>query len=642
MASYKNVIVGTAGHIDHGKSTLVQALTGTDPDRLAEEKRRGITIDLGFAFLQTEDVRFGFVDVPGHERFVRNMLAGAGGVDIVVLVVAADESIKPQTREHFDICRLLGITRGLIALTKIDLVDSDVAGLAQLEAEDFVRNSFLEGAPIVPVSTRTGAGLDQLRTELLRIAREVPARNAHHHFRLPIDRAFALKGFGTVVTGTLISGSVASEDIAELFPSGKRLRIRGVHAVGRSVPRADAGQRTALNLAGINLADLSRGMVLASPNRFRATQRLDAHLTLLQGVGPLKNHARVHFHQGTAETIAEVVLLETTANDDLNPALLPGQSALAQLRLDVPLLLLPGDRFIVRRFSPVVTIGGGEVLDPLARRHRRKDSRAIAFLQILESGNESNILLALADSQPAGLDLAQIIARTGWMESAIRETATALGRDKKLRIVSDDPFLILASATYDQLAVSIVRQLDFFHRDNPLAPGFPREELRAGLGYTARQEIFRFALDELSAQRKVSLSGDMVTLASHAIALLPEEQRAKDLIAGEFEHAGLAAPSLAETLAGLPVEKDRAQKIVQLLLRENVLVKVTGDLLLHFAALARLRELLSTYRRDRGDRISVPQFKDLAGVSRKYAIPLLEYLDRQGLTRRAGNDRVIL
>jgi selenocysteine-specific elongation factor len=652
MAPFKNVIVGTAGHIDHGKSALVQALTGTDPDRLAEEKRRGITIDLGFAFLQIEDVRFGFVDVPGHERFIRNMLAGAGGVDIVMLVIAADESIKPQTREHFDICRLLGISSGIIALSKIDLVDSDVAGLAQLEAEDFVRNSFLQGAPIVPVSARTGAGLDRLKAELLRVAHSVPARDPQLYFRLPIDRAFARKGFGAVVTGTLVSGSVAPDDVAELFPAGKRVRIRGVHSGGKSVPRSAAGQRTALNLAGVELEDLSRGMVLTAPDRFRVTQRLDARVTMLPGARPLKNHARVHFHQGAAEAIAEVVLLDAKRNGDATAddvrktgsadVLAPGESALAQLRFDVPLLLLPGDRFIIRQFSPVATIGGGVLLDALARRHRRNDPPALAFLQTLESGSAIDILLALAESQPSGLDLARIIARTGWMESEIRAVAATLSSRNKIYIISRQPLLIVSSAALDRLADSVLQHLDLFHRSNPLAPGFPREDLRARLGRAAQPEIFRHALDQLAAQRKIAVSGDLVIRAGHAVALLPEETQAKELIVREFDRAGLTAPRLAEVLAGLPVENARARKIVQILLRENVLVKVTDDLLFHAPALARLRGLLAAYRRVQGDRISVAAFKDLAGVSRKYAIPLLEYLDRLGLTRRVGDDRVIL
>jgi selenocysteine-specific elongation factor len=336
----KSVIVGTAGHIDHGKSSLVEALTGTHPDRLEEEKRRGITIDLGFAFLEHGGIRFGFVDVPGHERFVSNMLAGAAGLDLVLLVIAADESIKPQTREHFDICRLLGIKRGIVALTKSDLVDADTAGLVRLEIEDYLRGSFLEGAPIVLVSTKTQNSLTELKETLLAAAQQVPGKNPARDFRLPIDRAFAIKGFGAVVTGTLISGSVGPDDEVQLFPGGERLRVRGVQSGGHAVDRALAGQRTAVNLAGIEHTALRRGMSLATPGKFRVTRRIDARLELLQSAPKMKQRTRVHFHSGTSETVAEVFLYASKE-------LAPGQSAFGQLRLQDDVLVLAGDRFIV-------------------------------------------------------------------------------------------------------------------------------------------------------------------------------------------------------------------------------------------------------------------------------------------------------
>ena len=307
----KNIVIGTAGHIDHGKTALVKALTGIDADRLEEEKRRGITIDIGFAHLQlTPTLRLGFVDVPGHERFVKNMLAGVGGIDCVLFVVAADESVKPQTREHFDICRLLELERGVIALTKCDLADPDLVALARLEVEELVAGSFLQGAPIVPVSSVTGAGLDQLRRELARVCAAVPEKPAEGHFRLPIDRVFSVKGFGTVATGTLISGSVAREQEVELYPAGRRLRVRGVEVHGSRTDRAVAGQRTAVNLADIEPSELARGDVLSEPGRFRAVKQLDCRLHLLPSAKPLKHRAPVHFHSGTAEIEAEVRLLE--------------------------------------------------------------------------------------------------------------------------------------------------------------------------------------------------------------------------------------------------------------------------------------------------------------------------------------------
>ena len=634
MPTEKHVIVGTAGHIDHGKSTLVKALTGTDPDRLEEEKRRGITIDLGFAFLDLGDVRLGFVDVPGHEKFVRNMLAGVGGIDLVVLVIAADESIKPQTREHFDICRLLGIPRGIVAITKSDLVDSDVLGLVRLEIEEFLRSSFLEGAPVVPVSATTGAGLDALKNELQRMAGAAPAKDATRHFRLPIDRAFSMKGFGTVVTGTLVSGALKAEDEVELYPLRKRARVRGLHSGGKSVARATAGQRTAVNLAGIEREEIERGMVLAPPRVFEPTKRLDARVTLLDSARPLKNRDRVHFHQGTAEAIADVVFVSGSA-------LAPGESALAQLRLDHPVLLLPGDRFILRQFSPVVTIGGGIALDVLAPRHKRADAKVMPFLETLERGNREEILAAFAESAAQGLSLAQIIARTGSSDAEIQQVAKKLVDAKTLRVVGDQPFTVASPKTVAAYSAALQAAIEEFHSANPLLPGIPKQDLRGRAGKT-RAEIFAAALDDLVKAKAVAISGDLVKRAGREIALSSDEARAKELIESEFERAGLAVPSFAAVLEKLPVEPARAQKILQILLREKALIKVTDDLVFHRTAVAKLRELLAKYRKERGDKLPIPVFKELTGITRKYAIPLLEYLDRERVTRRVGDERVIL
>src|ERR1700685_1102722 len=415
----KSIIVGTAGHIDHGKSALVEALTGTHPDRLAEEKRRGITIDLGFAFLEENNLRFGFIDVPGHERFVSNMLAGAAGLDLVLLVIAADESIKPQTREHFEICRLLGVTRGVVALTKSDLVDADTAELARLEIEDYLRGTFLEKAPVVAVSAKTGAGLADLKRELRAAAIQASGKDASRPFRLPIDRAFAIKGFGAVVTGTLISGSVGADDQVELFPSRQILRVRGVQSGGKSASRATAGQRTAVNLAGIEHTALKRGMSLAAPNRFRATTRIEVPLQLLSSAAPLKHRARVHFHANTSETIAEVHLYNARE-------LKPGETAFAHLRLTDEILLLPGDRFIIRQFSPVITIGGGVVLDAQARRPSTKDITRTTFLETLERGDRAETLAATIARSRTGIAQTEIAARTGWLDGEIQSAAQKL------------------------------------------------------------------------------------------------------------------------------------------------------------------------------------------------------------------------
>jgi len=633
----KHVIIGTAGHIDHGKSSLVLALTGTDPDRLAEEKRRGITIDLGFAFLQLGDTRFAFVDVPGHERFVKNMLAGVGGIDLVLLVVAADESIKPQTREHFDICRLLEIPRGLTVITKSDLVDGDTLGLVRLEVEEFLHDSFLEGAAILAASARTGAGLDALRTELQRLAGAIPGKDTTRHFRLPIDRAFAMKGFGTVVTGTLVAGSVTVEDEVELFPARRRVRVRGIQSGGQSVERATAGQRTAINLAGIGLDDVTRGMVLAAPGVFEPTTQLDARVQLLPAARPLKQRARVHFHQGTAERVAEVHLLEGTQ-------LASGGSAFAQLRLSAPVLVLPGDRFILRQFSPVVTMGGGRVLDALAPRHKlaREAPRILRTLAALEHGSQAEILAALTESDSIGLDLPALVARTGWLEAEVRAVAAELEQERKLRIVSEQPLVVASAQSFEAAVRGISEQLDAFHGANPLVEGIPKDDLRERVAPGIRPEVFRAALEEATRSGGATVAGDIVKRAGRAIALSPEEARAREQIEQAFARAGLTVPPVKEVLGKLAVESKRAQKILQLLLREQVLVKVSEDLLFHRDAVARLRAQLADYKKQRGERLPIPVFKELAGISRKYAIPLLEYLDRERVTRRAGDERILL
>jgi selenocysteine-specific elongation factor len=634
-ATTKSVIVGTAGHIDHGKSTLIEALTGTHPDRLEEEKLRGITIDLGFAFLEEGGVRFGFVDVPGHERFVKNMLAGTSGIDLVLLVIAADEAIKPQTQEHFDICRLLGVKRGVIALTKTDLVDADTAELVRLEVEDFVRGSFLQGAPILPVSAKTNVGLPELKRALQEIAHALDDKQSGRYFRLPIDRSFAVKGFGTVVTGTLTSGQVAIEDEVELLPDEKLLRIRGLQTGGKSVERANAGQRTAVNLAGIEHTAVRRGMVLAAPRKFAKTRRIDARLELLRSAAPLKHRTRVHFHAGTDETIAEILLHDKTE-------LQPGESALVHLRPVQEQVLVRGDRFIVRKFSPLITIGGGVVLDPLARRPSRKDSGRTKFLEALEHGTAEEILRNLVERTLLGVGMEEIVSRLGWKEAEARATAEKLAEAGVIRTANPDPLLLIPEALFQDVLKKLLARVEAFHKQNPLLPGITREELRTTLGRRMRIETFQAALNELVRQNKLVAQGELVKKPGTEVTLTPEEAQAKQQIEQAFAKAGLAVPSVKEVLAQLAIESRRAEKILQILLREKRLVRVSQELIFHADALGRLAPLLLNYKKAKGERIGVPAFKELTGITRKYAIPLLEYLDRQRLTRRMGDERVIL
>ncbi|MGA2630710.1 MAG: selenocysteine-specific translation elongation factor [Terriglobia bacterium] len=631
----KHVIVGTAGHIDHGKSALVKALTGTDPDRWEEEKRRGITIDLGFAHLDLgDDLQVGFVDVPGHERFVKNMLAGVGGIDLLLLVVAADESIKPQTREHFDICRLLGIARGIVVITKSDLVDKELLDLVKMEVQDFVAGSFLAGAPIVAVSARTGEGLDLLRAELRRLGLSAEARPADKPFRLPIDRAFVMKGFGTVVTGTMIAGRIHKDQEVEIFPLGRRVRVRGIEVHNQPAEFAVAGQRTAVNLAGIEAQDLQRGMMLAPPGMFETAMRLDVALSLLPSARPLKHRAQVHFHCWTDETVAEVLPLESKE-------FAPGRRAYAQLRLANPGLFLPGDHFIIRQFSPVITIGGGVVLDSQPSKHRPGDLGVVQALKVLEDGAPKARLELLVE-QAGEAPLGAMSSRLGWAPEEVLRVA------EHLRVLGQPASLLVHASHLARLSREIEEQVRKFHTANPLVAGITREDLRGRLAATGRGDsrppsplFFNALLDQLNAQGKVALEGETVRLAGRGVQLTPEESAAQEQISRAFESAGLAVPSAKEVLSGLRLDRARAEKILRLLLQDGTLVKIAEDLIFHSSALAQLRAIIAR-RKEQSNRINVGVFKELTGLSRKYAIPLLEYLDRERVTRREGDERIIL
>jgi selenocysteine-specific elongation factor len=633
----KAVIVGTAGHIDHGKSALVRALTGTDPDRLEEEKRRGITIDIGFANLDLADpagepLRIGFVDVPGHERFVRNMLAGIGGIDLVLLVVAADESIKPQTREHFDICRLLSVQRGITVLTKADLVDPETLEVVTMEVAEFLKGSFLDSAtsPIIPVSSKTGAGLDRLKTELVRLTAEVPTKDSTAVFRLPIDRVFTMKGFGTVVTGTLISGTVRKEQEVEVHPTGKRLRVRGVQVHGKAANEAIAGQRTALNLPGTETTELGRGMMLTPPQMFAAVTRLGVQLDLLPSSKPLRQSARVHLHAFTSETIAHVTLLGAKQ-------LLSGESGFARLKLDRPVLLFPGDRFIIRQYSPVITMGGGRVLDAGEPRIRIEGQERLPFLEAIASARPQEALLArIARRGTFGLTLADAVAETGWLPAQAQELAAQLKQSGLLAIFGN---VLITTHWLERVRQSLLAIVRSFHDANPLQQGINREQVRDSAHL--QPELFDGVIAELLREKKLEAEGELLRLPGRGVVLRDEEAESKAQIEQAFARAGLTVPLLKDVLASLPVDKARAQKIVTLLLRDRVLVKLADDLVFHRDALEALRRHLIASKA-KTPRLSVPQFKDLFGITRKYAIPLLEYLDRERVTRRVGDERVIL
>jgi selenocysteine-specific elongation factor len=643
----KSIIVGTAGHIDHGKTTLVRALTGVDADRLPEEKRRGITIDLGFAELSLGDVGVGFVDVPGHERFVKNMLAGAHGIDAVALVIAADEGVMPQTREHFDISKLLGVAHGLVVITKTEIVDGELLELVRADAEELIAGSFLEHAPLVAVSARSGAGLDELRERLREVAAQVPARSSVSVARLPVDRAFTMRGFGAVVTGTLVAGEIAEGDEMELLPAGVRVRVRGLQVHGRSTPRAVAGQRTAINLGGVDAASVERGMTLAPAGRLRPTQIIDTELEVLPTAPrALRSRARVRVHLGAAEVLARVQVLEDGGE------IAAGGRGFAQLRLEAPVVALPDERFIIRSYSPQRTIAGGRVLDAFASKRRgraRRDEARARLSALTQADAAARVSLYVEAAGDAGLRRADLAARTGWRDETL-DAATAEARARG-ELVEAEGFYV-GRRIFAHLLEAARAEVEAHHRREPLQRGLARETLRERLFAHVAPEIFRAVLSAAESAGVLVSERDVVRAHSHALALSDADAELRARLEQIYLEAALAAPTFDDALAraastgagGKGITREHARKILQLLIDSGALVRVTNDLLLHRDALSRLVETLREYaaRHEPERLIDVAAFKDLANVSRKYAIPLLEYLDRARITRRAGDRRLIL
>jgi selenocysteine-specific elongation factor len=623
----KSIIVGTAGHIDHGKTSLVRALTGIDTDRLEEEKRRGISIDLGFAHKQISSaLTLAFVDVPGHERFVRNMLAGATGMDLVLLVIAADESIRPQTREHFDICRLLGIERGVVVLTRCDLATPEWIELVKGEVQQFVAGSFLESAPVVAVSSRTGDGIPTLLETLTQQAALVTPRDGRGYFRLPMDRAFSMHGFGAVATGTMSQGELRVDQEIEILPGTMRARVRGLQVHGAGVAVARAGQRVAVNLAGVDAAAMQRGQVLTPPGVFGATLRLDARLRLLAQAPRLRDRSPLHFHSGAWEGEAELRLLDSKSLE-------AEESALVHLVLREPCLLLPGDRFVLRSFSPVHTIGGGIVLDIYPAQNKPRLSRLAARLQAWEAADAAGRLRLCVGEEAWGCDFRSLTARLGIHRARLQDLAQQAG----LLIVNGGPHpWVLPQDALLRFRSAALALLKDHHAAHPLEAGMPKEELRQRVLGDAPMMLF---VDLLARCPEIHSEQDRLRLPSHKVALHSDEDAAARRIESAFADGGLATPAVNEVLSASGVDAARARSILQLLLRDKRLVRVSQELVFHPAALQELRTRVAVHR---GRSFGVADFKEWTGVSRKYAIPLLEFLDRERVTRRTGDTRIVL
>jgi len=609
----------------------VRALTGTDPDRLAEEKKLGITIDLGFAHAELgEGVVGSFVDVPGHERFVRNMLAGAHGVDAVLLVVAADESVMPQTREHFEICRLLGVPRGLVVLTKCDAADETAQTVTEQEAAELVAGSFLAERPVLRVSARTGEGMDALRAALLALALESPPRPAQGLLRLPVDRVFTIKGFGTVATGTLVAGSLGLGEELEILPAGRRARVRGLQVHGEPVERSVAGTRTAVNVAGVAKGEFARGDVLVRPGTLAATSLLDVELRLLAGARPLPDGARVRVHVASAEALGRVRLLAPGP-------LAPGGSALAQLRLEKPVVAGRGDLLVMRSSSPATTIGGALVVDPQPPRRRARDRPAVERLHAAATPAEAALALA-TEAGVSGIDAPRLAAR---LTLPPAELARVLTASAELVALGQEPTLVLAAPALEALAAATLAALAAYHRKEPLRPAMAREALRERVFGAVSGAAFERVLGDLAAAGRIRLMPDAVALAGHEVRLNAAEEEARRVLGEAARGAGLAGIEAAAIAEAAGKERALFERVARVLVSEGSLARVGERFLVEKASLRELEERLRE-RYGAGSKIEVAAVKELTGLTRKHVIPLLEYLDRERVTRRAGDTRILL
>ena len=630
----KQVILGTAGHIDHGKTTLIKALTGIDTDRLKEEKERGITIELGFAHLKLPGGQLlGIVDVPGHEKFVKNMVAGATGIDIVALVIAADEGVMPQTREHLEICQVLNIRHGLVILTKTDMVEPDWLELAREDVTEFLAGTFLADAPIVEVSAVKGDGLKELVQLLDTMVQEIPERDPGHFFRLPVDRVFTMKGFGTVLTGTTISGEISVGDDVTIYPDGFAGRIRGIQVHSQDVNDVRAGLRTAINLQGVEKAQIERGHIIAAKDSLRTTYMVDVHLGLLESAPrKLKNRSKARFHTGTSEIIATVVLLD-------QEELKPGDRCFAQIRLDQPTAVLIRDRFVLRSYSPVRAIGGGEVLHALPRKKKRFSEDALKELKVLKEGDLSEIVkqfVFMGRSQ--GLEQRDLPFLANTRKKRLDEVLRRLMAQREVVQYDPERGSLIHAHYLDKAKEEILNTLAAYHQDFPLKAGLSKEELRSRTVGSRNQKLFAYLINQLIREGDIIQEKELIHLTDHKVTLAQDQEDMRRKIEAIYLKGGLQPPYFKELKKEFPAGE--GADVLQVMVKEGTLVKVKEDLFFHKEAIEGLRKRLIAFFKDNGE-ITTPQFKDMTGASRKYAIPLIEYFDRTQVTVRVGDNRVL-
>jgi len=631
----KHVILGTAGHIDHGKTALVKALTGVDTDRLKEEKERGITIELGFTFLDLPSgIRLGIIDVPGHEKFVKHMVAGVWGIDLVALIIAADEGVMPQTKEHLDICKLLKVKKGLIALTKMDLVDGELLDLVREEVTDIVQDTFLKSAPILAVSSVTGEGIPELISTLDHLSQEVEERSTDGLFRLPADRVFVMKGFGTVVTGTVISGSLSLGETVEILPSGLEGKVRSLQVYNRPVEKVVAGERAAVNLQGIETSAIERGDVLVHSHTLDPTQFLDVFLEYLPSAPrPLKHRTRQRFHIGTNLTSASLFLLD-------REELAPGEGGFVQLRLEQPVVALPQDRFVIRGSGTIQTLGGGVVLDTHPVKHKRYSPSVIEDLILLKEGSgEQALRQHIIRSGVEGITFRNLLNRVAIPPNEIQTILKKMVEKAALLLVDPERMKVIDRSQYGRLKEMALVQLREFHLRFPMKSGLAKEELRTKLPMELDVRLFQILINELIQSKDVILEKDKLRLPEHQISSVDEKGLVKR-VEETLRKGGLQPPSSKELSEEWSEKGEEVQAVFDHLVHEGVLVKIKSGMYFHRDPFNHLKEELMTYLKQHQE-ITTPQFKEITGVSRKYAIPLIEYFDQIKLTLRLGEKRVL-
>jgi selenocysteine-specific elongation factor len=630
----KQIILGTAGHIDHGKTSLVRAITGIDTDRLKEEKERGITIELGFAHLDLPSGRhIGVVDVPGHEKFVKNMVAGATGIDIVAMVIAADEGVMPQTREHMEICTLLGVRHGLIALTKIDMVDEEMLELAQEDIREFARGSFLEGAPIIPVSSVTRQGLPEFVQAIEALAAEVPDRPPSTLFRLPVDRVFTMKGFGTVITGTLVSGKVQVGDPVMVYPSGVTSKVRGIQVHNESVNAAESGQRTAINFQGLDKEAVARGEVLSGPGALKSSYMVDVHFHFLASAPkPIKNRTRVRLHTGTSEVLGNLILLE---QDELKP----GQATVAQLRLDTPVAVVKGDHYVVRSYSPVRTIGGGQVLNPIPPKHKRLKPEIVDGLKsILTSPPDKLLDFHLQAAGAAGASFGDLRLMTNLTDKQLESALQAMMSSRTAILVDKEARTFIHKKNFDALVQETSENLKTYHKAFPLKSGMLKEELKSKLPPGTDVKLFNLVLNQMIKDNAIVQEEKTVRLKSHKVSLAGDEATLRQDILKIYKQGGLQPPFFRDVVETLKADPGQAKDVLNHMIEQSLMVRTKEDLFFHAEVIADLKQRLVKFLEEHGE-INPAQFKEMTGASRKFLIPLFEYFDAKNVTLRVGDVR---